>query len=132
NELHFHTESAQDSLLRAEQIRLAELYGYTGSAGLLPVEQFMQEYFSHTSAVREVVAHFVEGARWRYPRLRQYATLLRSHRIDRDFRAGPVYISATRHGLQKLRHNLSDVLRLMDLTSRYDCRIDHPTWRAIR
>src|SRR5690606_7040455 len=50
NELHFHAESAQDSLLRAEQMRLAELYGFTGNAGLLPVEQFMQEYFSHTSA----------------------------------------------------------------------------------
>jgi [protein-PII] uridylyltransferase len=92
----------------------------------------MQEYFSHTSAVREVMAHFVEGARWRYPRLRQYASLLSSHRIERDFRAGPVYISATRRGLHKLEHSLPDVLRLMDLTSRYNCRIDHPTWRAIR
>ena len=132
NELHFHAQGPCDGLVRSDQIRLAELYGYEGREGLLPVEQFMQEYFSHTSAVREVVAHFVNGARWRYPRLRQCAALLSSHRVERDFRAGPVYISATRHGLDKVQHHLADVLRLMDLTSRYNCRIDHPTWRAIR
>ncbi len=132
NELHFHAQGPNDGLVRSEQMRLAELYGYEGREGLLPVEQFMQEYFSHTSAVREVVAHFVDGARWRYPRLRRVAGLLSSHRVERDFRAGPVYISATRQGLRKLQNNLADVLRLMDLTSRYDCRIDHPTWRSIR
>ena len=132
NELHFHAQGPCDVLVRSDQIRLAELYDYQGREGLLPVEQFMQEYFSHTSAVREVVAYFVEGARWRYPRLRQCAAMLSSHRVERDFRAGPIYISATRQGLYKVQHNLVDVLRLMDLTSRYDCRIDHPTWRAIR
>jgi [protein-PII] uridylyltransferase len=132
NELHFFAEAGCDNLSRSEQIRLSELYGFKGKEGLLPVEQFMQTYFSHTSTVREVVANFVDGARWRHPRLRRCAALLSSHRVEGDFRAGPVYISATRSGLHKVQRRLAEVLRLMDLASRYNCRIDHPTWQAIR
>jgi [protein-PII] uridylyltransferase len=43
-----------------------------------------------------------------------------------------VHISATRRGLDKLRGDLVQVLRLMDLANLYDKRIAHPTWQAIR
>ena len=39
-----------DVLDRAEQLRIAELRGYQPAAGLLPVEQFMRDYFRHTEA----------------------------------------------------------------------------------
>ena len=132
NELHFHAGSAVDILDHSDQIRIAELYNYMGHEGQLPVEEFMQTYFQHTSTVRHVVGHFVDGASWKYPRTRRVAGMLTSHRVGRDFRVSPSFISATRQGLKKVQSNLADVLRLMELTGRYDCMMDHPTWRAIR
>jgi [protein-PII] uridylyltransferase len=55
-----------------------------------------------------------------------------SHQVEGLYRVGPKTISATRRGLARVTSSLSEVLRLMDLSSRYDCCIDHPTWRAIR
>ena len=81
-----------DVLYRSDQVRLAEIFGYPARMACLPVEQFMQEYFHQTSTVREVVAHFVDGARWRYPRPRRIAAFLTSHQVDRDFRVGPTNI----------------------------------------
>lgn len=132
NELHFHAKGPRDVLYRDEQMRVAEQYGYPGRDGVLPVEQFMQDYFQHTSTIREVVAHFVDGARWRHPMVRKVVSNLTSHRVGSDFRVGQFHISATQQGLEKVTSNLADVLRIMDLAARYDCRIDHPTWRAIR
>ena len=48
----------------SEQKRIAELMGYEGEEGVAPVEKFMQQYFKHTSAIRNGVGHFVAGARW--------------------------------------------------------------------
>ncbi len=132
NELHFHAQGAADVLVRSEQVRLAELEGYPGQDGLLPVEQFMQEHFHQTSAVCEIVDHFVDGARWRHPYLRRFAGFMTSHQVEGLFRVGPTTISATRRGLARVTSSLTEVLRLMDLASRYNCCIDHPTWRAIR
>ncbi len=55
NELHFHAGQAADVLTRFEQVRIADALGYQPVAGLLPVEQFMREYFRHTSQVSHVV-----------------------------------------------------------------------------
>ena len=55
NELHFHAGKANDLLDRVEQLRIAELWGYRGDDGLLPVEQFMREYFRATEGVGQVV-----------------------------------------------------------------------------
>ncbi len=52
--------------------------------------------------------------------------------MERDFRVGPVHISATRKGLPQVTSNLTSVLRLMDLANLYGKRIDHRTWEAIR
>ena len=51
NEMHFHAGMIQDSLHRAEQMRVAEAFHYQGSESLLPVEKMMREYFWHTSTV---------------------------------------------------------------------------------
>ncbi len=52
NELHFQAGKSNDVLDRSEQVRLAPLYGFEGTGGILPVEQFMSQYFRHTRAVR--------------------------------------------------------------------------------
>jgi [protein-PII] uridylyltransferase len=57
---------------------------------------------------------------------------LASHNVEGDFRVGPRHISANRRGLEKVRRDLAQVLRLMDLASLYDKRIDDATWQAIR
>ncbi|MFO0883959.1 MAG: hypothetical protein U0894_07215 [Pirellulales bacterium] len=56
-------------------------------AGLMPVEQFMQEYFQHTTEVREIAAHFVESVK---PQgiLSRITRPLLSYRLDSDFRVG--------------------------------------------
>jgi [protein-PII] uridylyltransferase len=131
NDLHFQHGKAEDVLDRSEQLRLAGKCGYQPTAGLLPVEQFMRDYFQHTSDVREIASHLADAARPR-PRMWWLLEPLLSHQFEWDFRVGPTAISATRRGLAKLRGNLAEVLRLLDLANLYDKRIDHATWQAIR
>ena len=61
NDLHFQHGKAEDVLDRADQLRIADLRNYPAVTGLLPVEQFMREYFQHTSDVREIAAHLAAG-----------------------------------------------------------------------
>ncbi len=131
NEMHFHAGRAYDVLDRAEQLRLAELLGYQGREGLLPVEQFMQDYFRRTSTIRYIVSRFVANAR-DGSRLKDAIGLLVSHQVEGDFLVGPRRISATRRGLKKLQTDLGEVLRLADLANLYDKRIAHNTWEAVR
>lgn len=131
NELHFHANRAQDVLDRQEQVRLAPLYGYTGDEGLLPVEQFMRDYFHQTSEVHSVMTHFAGTATARVG-VRTVFDLLMSHNVEGDFRVGPIAISATHRGQAKLRRDLVHVLRLMDLANLYDKAIEPRTWRLIR
>ena len=48
NELHFREKRNQDILDRPTQMAIAEAWGYKGTEGVLPVEQFMQDYFDTT------------------------------------------------------------------------------------
>jgi [protein-PII] uridylyltransferase len=131
NELHFHAGKSLDLLDRHEQVRIAELYGYEGDENQLPVERFMRDYIEHTSDVRYCSTHFVESAKSRGG-IAKFADDLFSHRMEGDFRVGPVHISATRRGKEKLRADLAEILRLMDLANRTKTRIDHDTWQMIR
>ncbi len=131
NELHFHSNRAQDVLDRQEQLRLAKLYGYQGDEGLLPVEQFMRDYFHHTSEVTYAMTHFLATAKARVG-VRSVFNWLMSHNVEGDYRVGPIYISATPRGLARLRRDLVHVLRLMDLANLYDKMIEHRTWEVIR
>lgn len=131
NEMHFHAGKSQDVLDRAEQVRLAELYDYRGQEGVLPVEQFMREYFRQTGAVWRTARYVRESARPQRPALRMFAPLL-AHRMERDFLVGPLHIAATRRGLEKLQGDLTEVLRLMDLANFTDKRIESATWKTIR
>lgn len=131
NELHFQAGKAADVLSRAEQVRLAELYGYPGEAGLLPVEQFMREYFRATGDVLRIVGRVIDNARTG-PRWWSVLTPLVSHQVEGDFLVGPREIVATRRGLAKLARNSNEILRLVDLANLYDKRIGPSTREAIR
>lgn len=131
NELHFHAGRSADVLRRAEQMRVAETWNYEGNQALLPVERFMQDYFDHTCQVRDVLNFFVAKAR---PRSLTAVVLghLVSHQMDGLYRVGPMHIGANQRGFSKLRGNLAEVLRLMELANQSNKRITHKTWTAIR
>ena len=131
NELHFHAGKAYDLLDRCEQVRLAEWLKYEGDDGLLPVEEFMREYFRRTHHVSCVASRFLANHR-PGSRSRQFAEFLFGHQVERDFHVGPHDISVTRSGAAKLRQSLTEVLRLCDLANLYDKRISDKTREVIR
>jgi [protein-PII] uridylyltransferase len=131
NEMHFHAGQAADVLDRAEQVRIAGVLGYQRAGGLLPVEQFMRDYFRHTGGVSHVATRFVAAARSR-DRLTRLGTSLFGHRIEGGLRIGPAGILATRRGLRGFRGDLAGIVRLAELANLYDVPIAPSTWEAVR
>jgi len=131
NELHLHTGKPHDRLDRALQVHLAEKLGYEGKSGMLPVEQFMRDYFRRTRDVRYIVGRFLANARTRSRIGNLFGSLL-GHNVGQDFHVGPYRIRATRRGLPKLKTDLTQIMRLAELANYYDKRIDHKTWETVR
>jgi [protein-PII] uridylyltransferase len=131
NEMHFHGGKANDVLDRAEQVRLAGVLGFRGQDGLLPVEEFMREYFRRTNEVSRILTRFIARSKPGSV-LNQTVNALFSHQVEGDFRVSPTEITPTRRGLAKLKGELSEVLRLCDLANLYDKRISHAACEAIR
>lgn len=131
NDLHFQADKANDLFERHEQLRVAERRNFAPKEGLLPVEQFMREYFTHTSAVREIAANVCASAeprRW----WRWFTDPLFSHQFEGDYRVGPQSVFATRRGLKKLQGDTAQVLRLLEVANLYNKRVDQHTWQSIR
>jgi len=130
NEMHFHAGSAHDLLNRAEQLRVADWLGYTQSSGMLPVEHFMRDYFRHTN-------HLWQLARRRAASFQIVSTMTRvlepmfGRKVDDHFRVGMKNVRATPVGLAKLKEDLGQVLRLVELSARKGKHIDHATWSAL-
>jgi [protein-PII] uridylyltransferase len=129
NELHFHAGKAQDALNRPEQVRIADLFGYKGTEGVLPVEQFMQDYFRHTRGVSNILERFLVQSR-PWLRLREFFAPVFSHLMEGDFRVG-AKISLTEQGRRKLHRDLTEILRLADLSTLYQKRIAPAAWKEI-
>ncbi len=131
NDLHFQADKANDLLERHEQLRVAEHRNYPPQEGLLPVEQFMREYFTHTSAVREIAGNVCANAqprRW----WREWTDPLFSHQFEGDYRIGPQTVFTTQRGLSKLKGDVAQVLRLLEVANLYNKRVDPQTWQTIR
>ncbi len=131
NELHFRENRSQDILDRPTQMLIAEAWGYKGTEGVLPVEQFMQAYFEHTQNVRCAASFFADDAHSRPLISRAYERVL-SREIEKNIRMGPTNIWVTESALHEFASSLPDVLRLMSLANEHRRRIDQPTWHAIR
>src|SRR5256884_20138 len=84
NELHFFALRAQDILTFDEQIRIAGLWGFKDLPHLLAVEQFMQQYYRHSTSVCDITSRFVSQAMQRsvWQRL---AAWLPARRVERYF-----------------------------------------------
>ena len=131
NELHFRENRAQDVLDRPTQMEIAEAWGYKGSEGVLPVEEFMQEYFDNTRNVRYVAAFFADDSLNR-PLYTQVFEWALSKRIDDGIRMGPTHIWVDDKDISAFASSLPKVLRLMHLANHHRRRIGHRTWQAIR
>lgn len=131
HELHFREQKCQDVLDRPTQMEIAETWGYEGCEGMLPVEQFMQDYFDNTRNVRYASAFFVDDARSR-PLVQRAVERTLSRKIEDRIRMGPSLIWVPKEHLNEFASSLPDVLRLMSLANKYRRRIAHETWQAIR
>jgi [protein-PII] uridylyltransferase len=131
NELHFLAGRAQDSLDRPKQMELASKIGFQGTDGVLPVEEFMQQFFEYTSEVRYSSANFVGMARWRLS-LVGFLSRFLGWPIRPGIRLGFNEIWATRSGLIRLQSDPARVLELMQVSNQFNRRIEHRTWRTIR
>lgn len=131
NELHFHANQLNDRLARAEQVRVAEKFGYRGAEGVLPVEEFMRDYFRFTSDVRFCSDHFVATSQARAIMPNMLTSII-TRSVDQHFRVGLFQIGAKPAALAEASQNLELVLRLMQLSNLYDKEIEHATWEAIR
>jgi [protein-PII] uridylyltransferase len=131
HELHFREQKSQDILDRGTQMEIAEAWGYKGTEGVLPVEQFMQDYFENTRNVRYASAFFVDDARSR-PVIHRLVERTLSREIEENIRMGPTHIWVPEEAIDDFASNLPQVLRLMGLASEHNRRISHRTWQAIR
>ncbi|MBI1824485.1 MAG: [protein-PII] uridylyltransferase [Nitrospirae bacterium] len=62
NEMHFHAGKSSDILTFREQKRLSEFFKYHDKPHLLGVEQFMQQYYRHSTAIHQIFTHFIKKA----------------------------------------------------------------------
>lgn len=131
NELHFREGKAQDILDRPTQLEIAADWNYPGTEGVLPVEQFMQDYFDKTRNVRYAAAYFTDDARSR-PLIHRVVERILSRKIDDHVRMGPTHIWVGKRDLPAFAADLPNVLRLMSLANEHNRRIGHQTWQAIR
>ena len=131
NEMHFHAGRSSDTLTRSEQVRIAGLLGLPATAGMLPVEQFMRDYFRHADQVSQVVTRFLAKAR-SPGRLARMVSNLFAHRVQGGFRVDARQIRASKRGLSRLRGNLEAIVELVDLANLYHKRIAAETWEVVR
>ena len=110
-DLHFAAERAQDVLTREEQLRIAEERRIEATAGLLPVERFMQTFFLHSTAIAEIVERFVSLHRPRTigSRLKRF---MMTRRVDVIFKVGPDSINVSRRHRDFVLGSLEQVLKL--------------------
>jgi [protein-PII] uridylyltransferase len=129
NEMHFHAGSPHDLLNRAEQLRVAQWHGHNHRSGLLPVEHFMRDYFRHANHIWQLV-------RRRDASLQVVSTVTRvlepmlGRTVD-DYRVGMKSISASPTGLTKLKNDLGEVVRLIELSATKGKHLDHATWSVL-
>ncbi len=133
NEMHFNADKAADLLGRNEQVRLAEMFGYSGSDALLSVESFMRDYFRYTSRISYICNHFVSKmlARKRGTASAVLQPLL-AQQIDDHFVVGPMQIGVAPGSIEEVSSDLEQVLHLMQLASLHEKDLEHDTWIAIR
>lgn len=130
NELHFAAPSAGDELRRHDQLKIAEGMNYRGADGLLPVEQFMRDYFRHAGFIWFITRRLSELTTRRRTVAKAIEPIL-SRSVTKDYRVGFTEISATEACLPRLGKELPTIMRLLTLARDHDKSIAQETWYAV-
>lgn len=130
NEMHFHAESSRDLLVRAEQLRVAERFGFQGGEGMLPVERMMRDYFHHTNHIWQLVRRRDASLQVISPVSRMLDPVL-GKTVAGDYRVGRQKISATATGFAKLKSDIREVLKLLKLSMDERKPLEHSLWSAL-
>ncbi len=130
NEMHFAAGQTRDLLDRAEQLRVAEWHGHTHRGGLLPVEHFMRDYFRHTNHLWQMVRRR-EASLQVASRVTRVLDPMLSKNVDGDYRVGLRSVHATESGFVKLKRDLGEVLRFVELSARSGKPIEHAAWSTL-
>ncbi len=118
NEMHFHACRAQDILTFDEQIRIAGLWGYKDSPNLLAVEQFMQQYYRHSTRICDITGHFVSGAVTRSV-WQQVAAWLPARRLEHSFSIRGDELTIPCHLREQSLADGTHILRLFQLGQKH-------------
>ena len=110
-DLHLHAGKEQDRLTKDEQLRIARARGFEETAEQRPVEQFMREYFHHSSQLATITQRFVARER---PRslAKGVGSILIRHRADQMFLIDGEYIDVATRDLPRVCKSLESILRL--------------------
>ena len=126
NDLHFHAGKQRDELSRAEQLRIAERFGYYQASGLLPVEQFMRDYFRHAGHIGFLATRISQLSSPK-PTVDRVLGAVFGRRIEQDYQLNAREITATQQGRAKLERRLEEAWRVLDLARLSDRRITQDT-----
>lgn len=120
--LHFAAGRPQETLTRAEQVRLANEWGYQGTTAQIPVEQFMQDYFRHATGIARVARRFTELQR---PKSLTSVCLesVMAHRADGIFQVGRQELNASSAVRERYAPKLEDILQIFELATLYQVRL---------
>jgi [protein-PII] uridylyltransferase len=130
NEMHFHAGEPTDGLGRAEQLRLADYFRYAGKEGLLPVEQFMRDYFHHTNHVWHL-AHRLSELMQPPSRVSRVLEPMLGRKTEDDYLVSRHEVSATPRAIARLAQGSAEALRLVDLARQEGKRIAQDTWHFV-
>jgi [protein-PII] uridylyltransferase len=130
NEMHFHAGDEADLMSRAEQLRIAEWLGLQHRSGLLPVEQFMRDYFRHANHVWQLVRRREASLVASTPASRMLDPLF-GRTVEGNFRIGLNTIGCTPAGLAKVKQDMSEVLKLVEISAEEDKPLDQATFSTL-
>jgi [protein-PII] uridylyltransferase len=131
NELHFQAGRAQDTLGWDEQIRIARRFGYNDRPGELAVEQFMRDYYRHTTGIADVVNRFVTRSRSHGHFARWFRPVL-ARGVGDGLVISMGEIAATEPARHRLVADLSHTMQLFRLAQTHRCRIEYETFERVR
>ncbi len=131
NELHFHNGRAVDTLERGEQLRIADAWHYPAGLEILPVQEFMRQYFRHSTAARYSSFQFINDARGQFEHRSFFDTWV-GRREQQHFLVTPRCVAVVKESIDLVKNDIEQVLRLMEISNRNKRYIEQNTWRSIR
>ncbi len=117
-DLHLSGRGAHDRLTKDEQLRIARDRGFPGNERQRPVEEFMQEYFHHSSELANITRRFVAMERPRSIAERTRDVVV-GHRAEGMFYVGTDRIEVADRYLKRVCKNVESMLKLYRAAALY-------------